>query len=38
MVGRDKRAFERVQPVLLAIGPKVTYIGAQGLAVQLRLR
>jgi 3-hydroxyisobutyrate dehydrogenase-like beta-hydroxyacid dehydrogenase len=37
MVGGDKAAFERVQPVLLAIGSKVTYIGAQGLAVQLKV-
>jgi 3-hydroxyisobutyrate dehydrogenase-like beta-hydroxyacid dehydrogenase len=37
MVGGDKAAFERVQSVLLAIGPKVTYIGAQGLAVQLKV-
>jgi 3-hydroxyisobutyrate dehydrogenase-like beta-hydroxyacid dehydrogenase len=37
MVGGDKAAFERVQPVLLDIGPKVTYIGAQGLAVQLKV-
>jgi 3-hydroxyisobutyrate dehydrogenase-like beta-hydroxyacid dehydrogenase len=37
MVAGDKAAFERVQPVLLAIGPKVTYIGAQGLAVQLKV-
>jgi 3-hydroxyisobutyrate dehydrogenase-like beta-hydroxyacid dehydrogenase len=37
MVGGDKAAFERVRPVLLAIGPKVTYIGAQGLAVQLKV-
>jgi len=37
MVGGDKAAFERIQPVLLAIGPKVTYIGAQGLAVQLKV-
>ncbi|OGA45287.1 MAG: hypothetical protein A3F74_09475 [Betaproteobacteria bacterium RIFCSPLOWO2_12_FULL_62_58] len=37
MVGGDKAAFERVQPVLLAIGPKVTYIGANGLAVQMKL-
>lgn len=37
MVGGDQAAFERVQPVLLAIGPKVTYIGAQGLAVQLKV-
>jgi 3-hydroxyisobutyrate dehydrogenase-like beta-hydroxyacid dehydrogenase len=37
MVAGDKAAFERVQPVLLAIGPKVTHIGAQGLAVQLKV-
>ena len=37
MVGGDKSAFERVQPVLLAIGPKVTYIGDSGLAVQMKL-
>jgi 3-hydroxyisobutyrate dehydrogenase-like beta-hydroxyacid dehydrogenase len=37
LVGGDKAAFERVQPVLLAIGPKVSYIGAQGLAVQLKV-
>ena len=32
MVGGDKAAFERIEPVLLAIGPKVTHIGASGLA------
>ncbi|HKW64374.1 MAG TPA: NAD(P)-dependent oxidoreductase [Candidatus Acidoferrum sp.] len=37
MVGGDKAAFDRVEHVLLAIGPKVTYIGAQGLAVQLKV-
>ena len=37
MVGGDKAAFERVRPLLLAIGPNVTYIGAQGLAVQLKV-
>jgi 3-hydroxyisobutyrate dehydrogenase-like beta-hydroxyacid dehydrogenase len=37
MVGGDPAAFERVQPLLLAIGSKVTYIGAQGLAVQLKV-
>jgi len=37
MVGGDQAAFERVQPVLLAIGPKVTYIGAQGQAVQIKV-
>src|SRR5260370_9160286 len=33
IVAGDQAAFERVQPVLLAIGPTVTYIGARGLAV-----
>jgi 3-hydroxyisobutyrate dehydrogenase-like beta-hydroxyacid dehydrogenase len=37
LVAGDKSAFERVQPVLLAIGPKVTYVGAQGLAVLLKV-
>ncbi|HEY1467812.1 MAG TPA: NAD(P)-dependent oxidoreductase [Candidatus Acidoferrum sp.] len=37
MVGGDRAAFDRVQPVLLVIGPKVSYIGAQGLAVQLKV-
>jgi 3-hydroxyisobutyrate dehydrogenase-like beta-hydroxyacid dehydrogenase len=37
MVGGDKAAFDRMEPTLLAIGPKVTYIGAQGLAVQLKV-
>jgi len=37
MAAGDKAAFDRVQPILLAIGPKVTYIGAQGLAVQLKV-
>jgi 3-hydroxyisobutyrate dehydrogenase-like beta-hydroxyacid dehydrogenase len=37
MVGGDRQAFERVQPVLLAIGPKVSYIGGNGLAVQLKV-
>ena len=37
MVGGNERACERVRPVLLAIGPKVTYIGESGLAVQMKL-
>ena len=37
MVAGDKSAFERVEPVLRAIGPKVTYIGASGLAVQMKI-
>jgi len=37
MVAGDKAAFERVEPVLRAIGPKVIYIGASGLAVQMKI-
>lgn len=37
MVGGDKAAFEKVRPVLLAIGPKVTYIGPSGSAVHLKV-
>lgn len=37
MIGGDKRAFERIEPVLRAIGPKVTYIGASGQAVTMKL-
>jgi len=37
MVGGDKNAFERARPVLLDIGAKATYIGGNGLAVQMKL-
>ena len=37
MVGGDKVAFERVEPVLRAIGPKVTHIGESGMAVQMKI-
>jgi 3-hydroxyisobutyrate dehydrogenase-like beta-hydroxyacid dehydrogenase len=37
MIGGDKAAFERIEPVLRAIGPKVTYIGASGQAVMMKL-
>ncbi len=37
MVGGDKAAFERVRPVLLAIGAKAMHIGESGLAVQMKL-
>jgi 3-hydroxyisobutyrate dehydrogenase-like beta-hydroxyacid dehydrogenase len=37
MVGGDAAAFEKVKPVLLAVGPKVSYIGGSGLAVQTKL-
>jgi 3-hydroxyisobutyrate dehydrogenase-like beta-hydroxyacid dehydrogenase len=37
MVGGDEAAYERVRPVLLAIGPKVTRIGDNGLACQMKI-
>ena len=37
MVGGDRAAFERVRPVLEAIGPTVTYIGTSGMAVQMKV-
>ena len=33
MIGGDRRAFERIEDVLHAIGPKVTYIGPNGQAI-----
>lgn len=37
MVGGDRQAFERVRPVLLDIGAKASYIGGNGMAVQMKL-
>ncbi len=37
MVAGDRAAFERVRPVLLDIGATASYIGANGLAVQMKL-
>jgi 3-hydroxyisobutyrate dehydrogenase-like beta-hydroxyacid dehydrogenase len=37
MVGGDTAAYERLRPVLLAIGPKVTHIGANGQALNVKL-
>ena len=37
MVGGDRAAFERAQPVLEAIGPTVTYIGPSGMAMQMKV-
>jgi 3-hydroxyisobutyrate dehydrogenase-like beta-hydroxyacid dehydrogenase len=37
MVGGDAAAFERAKPVMLAIGPKVTHIGVNGLACQMKI-
>lgn len=37
LVGGERAAFEKVKPVLLAIGSRATYIGASGLAAQMKL-
>ncbi len=37
MVAGDRQAFEKVKPVLLAIGPKVNYVGENGLAVTTKI-
>jgi 3-hydroxyisobutyrate dehydrogenase-like beta-hydroxyacid dehydrogenase len=37
MVGGDRDAYERVRPILLDIGPKVSYLGPAGMAVQTKL-
>ena len=36
MVGGDRAAFERVEPALLDVGPKVTYLGPQGSALVMK--
>src|SRR5574341_1217124 len=37
MVGGAEAAFERVKPILLDIGPKVTHVGTNGLAVSMKI-
>jgi 3-hydroxyisobutyrate dehydrogenase-like beta-hydroxyacid dehydrogenase len=37
MVAGDRGAYERVVPVLRDIGPKVTYVGANGLAASMKI-
>ncbi|MBI3756690.1 MAG: NAD(P)-dependent oxidoreductase [Deltaproteobacteria bacterium] len=37
MVAGDAATFEKVKPVLQAIGPKVNYVGANGLAVSMKI-
>ena len=37
MVGGNRDAFERVEPLLADIGPKVTYVGRNGLAVSMKI-
>jgi 3-hydroxyisobutyrate dehydrogenase-like beta-hydroxyacid dehydrogenase len=37
MVGGERAHFDRVEPLLLDIGPKVTYLGAQGNALVMKM-
>ena len=37
MVGGSKETFERVRPLLLDIGPKVTHVGDNGLALSMKI-
>ncbi len=37
MVGGDADAVERVRPILQDIGPKVTHVGANGLAITMKI-
>jgi 3-hydroxyisobutyrate dehydrogenase-like beta-hydroxyacid dehydrogenase len=37
MAGGERAAFERVQPVLLDIGAKATYVGSHGAAVSMKI-
>lgn len=37
MVGGEREAFERVEPVLRDIGPKVTYVGPNGSALTMKV-
>lgn len=37
MVGGDPATFERVAPILRDIGPKVTHVGGNGLAVSMKI-
>jgi 3-hydroxyisobutyrate dehydrogenase-like beta-hydroxyacid dehydrogenase len=37
MVGGDPDVFDRIKPILLDIGPKATHVGANGLAVTMKI-
>lgn len=37
IVGGNRQAFEKALPILQAIGPKVTHVGANGLAVSMKI-
>ena len=37
MVGGRKETFDKVKPLLLDIGPKVTHVGDNGLALSMKI-
>jgi 3-hydroxyisobutyrate dehydrogenase-like beta-hydroxyacid dehydrogenase len=37
MVGGDRAAFDRAKPLLEDVGPKVTYVGGNGMAVSMKI-
>jgi 3-hydroxyisobutyrate dehydrogenase-like beta-hydroxyacid dehydrogenase len=37
MVGGRRETFERIEPLLLDIGPKATYVGGNGVAVSMKI-
>src|SRR5258707_148264 len=37
MVGGTKETFEKIKPLLLDIGPKVTHVGGNGLALSMKI-
>jgi len=37
MVGGEQGIFEQLEPILLGIGPKATYVGPNGLAVAMKI-
>ncbi len=37
MVGGDQAIFEKIRPILLAIGPKAIHVGPNGLAVTMKI-
>jgi 3-hydroxyisobutyrate dehydrogenase-like beta-hydroxyacid dehydrogenase len=37
MVGGSREAFDRVKPLLLDIGPKVTHVGGNGVALSMKI-
>jgi 3-hydroxyisobutyrate dehydrogenase-like beta-hydroxyacid dehydrogenase len=37
MVGGEREVYERIRPILLDIGPKITYIGDNGQAVLMKI-